>query len=195
MGIMSAMKSKYADVDRVLGLDASTNSLGFCIYGKNGPEEWGEIMFRGSSVFERLSYAEKTLNQIADRFDVDLIIFESAVFVQNKKTVILLAYAFGAVVSTLMHSGAKVEDVNPMNWQRFIGNPPLTKEEKAAIVKEFPDKSKGWYGTKSRDIRKQRTMDWAEEKFGIKVESDNVSDAIGVAHYGYKKLVEGVDNG
>jgi hypothetical protein len=124
-----------------------------------------------------------------DYLQADLVVFESAIYVQNKKTVILLAYAFGAVISALINNGAKIEEVSPLAWQNYIGNKPLTKAEKAAIEKDNPGKSKSWYQNKNREFRKQRTMDWAEAEYGIKVDSDNVSDAIGVAHYGYQKYV------
>jgi hypothetical protein len=187
MSIIPKKKSK-TKINKVLGVDASTNSLAFCQYGPNGPEKWGEIKFRGASVFERLAYAEQIVKLATDSLEYDMIVFEGAVYVQNKKTVILLAYAYGAIISSLAHKGAAVEDVNPIHWQRFIGNPPLTKDEKAVVVKDNPGKSKSWYDAKNRQTRKERTMKWAEDTFNIVVTSDNVSDAIGVAHYGYNSF-------
>lgn len=177
---------KKVGVDTVLGIDASTNSLAFCLYGKDGPIRWGEIKFKGGTVFERLAYGQKHIAAMKPHMEADLIVFESAIYVQNKKTVILLAYAFGALISALLNKGADVEEVGPIQWQNFIGNKPLTKAEKDKIKSEFPGKSASWYSNKNRELRKKRTMDWAEREFGISVESDNVSDAIGVAHYGYK---------
>jgi len=116
------------------------------------------------------------------------VIFESAVFVQNKKTVVLLAYSFGAIVAALMSKGTRVEEIPPITWQHAIGNKPLSKEEKLKIQKAHPDKSKSWYDNKNRETRKQRTMDWVKTKYGIDVPNDNVSDAIAIASVGYDKF-------
>lgn len=180
------MKKNYGSVNTVLGVDASTNSFAFCLYGKDGPIKWGEIKFEGSTVFERLAYGQRSISAMKDHLKADLVVFESAIYVQNKKTVILLAYAFGAVISALINNGARIEEVSPLQWQNFIGNKALTKAEKEAIKNEFPGKSASWYSDKNRKYRKSRTTAWASDTFGIDVKSDNVSDAIGVAHYGYK---------
>src|SRR6476659_7716301 len=92
----------------------------------------------------------------------DLVVFEGAIYVQNKRTVILLAYAFGAVISALINDGATIEEVSPLEWQNYIGNKALTRVEKDAIRQANPDRSKSWYDDANRKYRKQRTMDWAE---------------------------------
>lgn len=186
MGLGKIMKVKREGINTVLGVDASTQSLAFCVYGKDGPIRWGEIKFKGNTVFERLSYGQRHINAMKDQLSADLVVFESAIYVQNKKTVILLAYAFGALISALLQKGTEVEEVSPIQWQNFIGNKALTKTEKETIKNATPGKSASWYANANRNFRKQRTIDWCEREFGIRVTSDNVSDAIGVAHFGYK---------
>lgn len=186
---MGLGKLKRAPARRVIGVDASTQSFAFCIYDE-APIKWGEIYFEGSNVFARLADANRKLNALKDEFDFDLIVIEAATMIQNRKTVILLAYSFGSVLSALMKSDERVEEMPPVVWQRAIGNNPFTKEEKAAVAKDFPDKSKSWYTNKHRELRKQRTIDWVDKTFGIKVESDNVADAIGISHVGYKKYCQ-----
>lgn len=186
MGLGKIKQVKAGSVNTVLGVDASTNSFAFCLYGKDGPIKWGEIKFEGATVFERLAYGQRSIAAMKDHLKADLVVFESAIYVQNKKTVILLAYAFGAVISALINNGARIEEVSPMQWQNFIGNKVLTKAEKEAIKNEFPGKSASWYSNRNREYRKSRTMAWANDVFGLSITSDNVSDAVGVAHYGYK---------
>lgn len=185
MGIGNLTNSKR--IGTVLGIDASTNSFAYCWYGKDGPIEWGEIKFSGNTVWERLADGQARVAALRGKFDFDLIIFESAVFVQNKKTVVLLAYSFGALVASIMEDGRAVEEIPPVTWQNAIGNKALTKIEKEQIKRDFPDKSVSWYSNKSREIRKQRTMDWVKKTYDIDVDSDNISDAIGVASVGYAK--------
>jgi len=186
---LGKLVSRKVEAETVLGVDASTTSFAFCLYGKDGPIRWGEVKFKGSNVFERLAYGQRYINAMKDHLKADIVVFESAIYVQNKKTVILLAYAFGAVISALINNGAKIEEVSPLAWQNYIGNKPLTKAEKEAIKKDNPGKSASWYQNANREFRKQRTMSWAKDEFGIEVDSDNVSDAVGVAHYGYHKYV------
>lgn len=186
MGIAKALKKKK-NVQTVLGVDASTNSFAFCLYEKNGPVRWGEIKFKGSSVFERLAYGQRAVAAFKEYLAADLVVFEGAVYVQNKKTVILLAYAFGALISALINDGAEVAEMSPMEWQNAIGNKVLTKVEKQKIMDDNPGKSKSWYQNKNREFRKQRTMTWVKETFDIEVKSDNVSDAVALAHVAFGK--------
>lgn len=185
MGLANLVKNEL--VDTVLGIDVSTNSFAFCLYGKNGPIRWGEIKFEGKDVFERLADGQKKVSAMSDILKSDLVVAEGAIYVQNKKTVILLAYSLGAVIAALHNSGSRIEEVSPMTWQRFIGNNPLTKDEKAAVAADNPDRSKVWYTAKHREIRKQRTLDWVENNFSIKADNDNISDAVGIAHWAFEK--------
>lgn len=180
--------TKKTQVNTVLGLDASTNSVAFCLYDKSGPVKWGEIEFKGSTVFERLADGQAKVGTALKSLNPDLIIFESAVFVQNKKTVVLLAYAFGAIVAALIKPGTQIEEIPPITWQYAIGNKPLSKEEKDKIRKATPDKSKSWYDNKFRNARKQVTIDWVKAKYNIDVPNDNVSDAIAIASVGFDKF-------
>ena len=167
---------------RIMGIDASSNSFAYSIYQDQKLVEWGEIKFDGTSVFTRLHDGQRKLSSMSERLSVDLIVFESAVFVQNKKTVVLLAYVFGALISALMDSGADVKDIPPITWQNAIGNKALNKAEKLEIQKAHPGKSSSWYSNKYREERKDRTRQWVKKTYGLDIESDNITDAIAVGH-------------
>lgn len=173
------MKKEY---HRVLGIDASSNSFAFSIFEDGQLIRWGEINFKGKTVFARLHDGQNKLRSLSNEFQVDLIVFESAVFVNNKKTVVLLAYVFGALVAALMDSGADVREIPPVTWQNAIGNKRLSKDEKEAIQKAHPGKSKSWYDNKYREARKDKTRQWVYKTYGVLIESDNITDAIGVGH-------------
>ena len=174
---------------RVMGADCSTQSFAFSIFEDGELVKWGEVQFVGRTVFHRLADGQAKIRALKEDLKVDVVVIESAIYVQNKKTVILLAYAFGGIISALVHNGAEVVDINPLLWQRYIGNPPLTKAEKDAIVKENPGRSKSWYQNKNRETRKAKTAAWAKKKFGLDIESDNITDAIGLGWYGTKELI------
>lgn len=183
MAIMTSLRArKYATV---MGLDISTKSCAYCVFDDQGPIMYGEIHFDGSNVFDRLADANKKMQESG--ISADLYVVEGAVYVQNKKTVILLAQAIGAVMSSLMRSGGDAAEVSPIFWQNAIGNKALTKTEKQAIMDANPGKSKVWYTAANREFRKKRTMKWVEDNYGIKCDSDNLSDAIALAAVAYDK--------
>lgn len=172
---------------RVLGIDSSTNSFAYCIIEDGEPVDWGEIPFKGSTVFKRLADGRRKIEEVKSKLHADVVVIESSIFVQNKKTVILMAYAVGAILSVLMDTIDEVDEVSPKEWQSAIGNMPLSKAEKESIKLKTPGKSKSWYDNQAREQRKQFTMDWVREKFGIAADTDNISDAVALASYYYDK--------
>ena len=181
------MASKWLEADKatnVLGLDISTNSVAYCLNTKNGIKTYGEITFTGATVFERIADAQRRIREEFPDIEYDLLLFESAVYIQNKHTVVLLAYAYGAVIAALMTPGVRVEEISPLEWQPAIGNKPLSKDEKQQIQSDNPGKSKAWYTNKYREIRKERTKKWATKMFGLNAGTDNQADAIAISQVG-----------
>jgi Holliday junction resolvasome RuvABC endonuclease subunit len=169
---------KKPGVKRVMGADCSTQSFAFSIFDDGELVQWGEIKFVGKNVFERLADGQDKVRALRDVLQVDKVVIEGAIYVQNKKTVILLAYAFGAIISALVQSGAEVVEMSPMTWQSRIGNKVLTKAEKAAIMADNPGKSATWYTAANRNFRKNRTREWVRDNLGPDINNDNVTDAI-----------------
>lgn len=168
---------------RVIGIDASTNSLAFAIFEGETPISCGEVAFSGSTVFERLADAKMKTRALVSSglLTADYVCIESAIMVRNVQTAIDLAYVYGAIIGELMACNPKVEKVAPISWQSGIGNPNLKKPEKEQIRIDFPGKSVTWYQNKGRLIRKQRTLDIAQKFFAIPSGSDNIGDAVGIA--------------
>jgi hypothetical protein len=95
-----------------------------------------------------------------------------------------LAMVQGALLGAAMETGIKtVGSINPITWQIYLGNGKLTKEEKAAIVKDNPGKSVSWYKAKERDFRKRRTINILNINYNTSVSDNDVADAIGIGHY------------
>lgn len=166
---------------RVMGIDCSTKSIAFTIFDGEDFAKCGEVFFQGATVFERVHDANIKTLALFDLFSPEFVAIEAAIMVRSTSVAIKMAYVFGAVIAALLKKGAKVIEVPPISWQSFIGNKILTKAEKDAIKKEFPGKSASWYQNKGRLMRKQRTLDFAKQKFGIELESDNVGDSLGIA--------------
>lgn len=183
---------KKVSAKRVIGIDASTNSLAYAVFENGEPVTCGEVFFKGSTVYERLNDARQKTQALVDLGVLvgDYVGMESAIMVNNRQVVIKLSYIYGAILSVLMQNKMQVETVPPITWQSYIGNPVLKAAEKNKIKAEYPDKSASWYKEKSREIRKQRSLDFAKQYFKVESNSDNVGDAIGIAYYTSKVLTK-----
>jgi Holliday junction resolvasome RuvABC endonuclease subunit len=168
---------------KVLGIDASTNSIAFCLMDEKVPVKWGEINFEGSDVYERILDAKRKIRSFKKELDTDFVVIEAAISVKSVHTGIKMAYVFGTIMSELLEDNIKVLEVHPIAWQSFINNKNFTKAEKQAVKDEFPNKSENWIKNKIREKRKQKTINWVKDTYGINIESDNVADAFGIAYY------------
>lgn len=182
---MSIGQLTKVKANRVIGIDASTNSLAFAIFEDGKPISCGEVFFNGSTVFDRLNDAKRKTKALVDSgvLKGDYVAIESAIMVRNVQTAIDLAYVYGAIIGELMALNPQVHKVAPITWQSGIGNPNLKKAEKEALQKANPTKSKTWLQNEGRKMRKARTLDIARKHFKIPSDSDNVGDAVGLALY------------
>jgi Holliday junction resolvasome RuvABC endonuclease subunit len=168
---------------KVLGIDASTNSFAFCLMHEKTAVKWGEVTFDGADVYERILDAKKKIHSFKNELDFDFVVMEAAISVKSVATGIKMAYVFGTIMSELLEDNIKVLEVHPIAWQSFINNKNFTKAEKQAVKDEFPNKSENWIKNKIREKRKQKTINWVKDTYGINIESDNVADAFGIAYY------------
>lgn len=186
MAISRLFKPKASTV---MGIDASTNSLAFCIMREGEPIKWGEIFFQGADVDERMLSAKRRTRALAEEFKVDYVAIEKVVKVKSAEVAIKMSYVVGQIIGELLDAGAKqVHQVYPITWQSYIGNNNFTRAETAALKADNPGRSASWLAAKRRSIRKQRTMDFFNTKFGLELESDNVGDAFGLSWYASREL-------
>ena len=130
MTLASLVKTKAS---RVLGIDASTNSIAFCLMENDVPLKWGKINLSGNDIFEKIYDAKVKMHVMLDELKADYIAVEGAVLVRSPDAVIKLSYVYGVVIAELMSTGAKVITISPTSWQAYIGNKNPTKEEKSGI--------------------------------------------------------------
>lgn len=185
---MSLAKLAKSSETSVLGIDASTRSVAFCLYKNNKPVKWGEVFFDGGDVYERILDAKRKVRGIMNQIPSDFVAIEAAIMVRSANTGLKMAYIFGAIMAELISDGRRVVEVHPITWQSYIGNKNFTKAEKLEIQKKYPGKTANWYKAKGREIRKQKTIDFCKE-LGIVVESDNVADACGIGWYAVNNMV------
>jgi Holliday junction resolvasome RuvABC endonuclease subunit len=175
---------------RVLGIDASTNSIAFCLMENNKPLKWGKIELSGSDIYEKIYDAKVKMSVMLDELKSDYIAVEGAILVRSPDAVIKLSYVYGVVIAELMSTGAKVITISPTAWQAYIGNKNPTKDEKAAIRLKHPGYADSWYKNQIRNMRKQRTVDYFNNKYGLSLNDFDVADAFGIAHYSNEELTK-----
>jgi Holliday junction resolvasome RuvABC endonuclease subunit len=176
--------------NRVLGIDASTASVAFCLMENDIPIKWGKIDLKGNDIYEKIYDARIKVRAMLDELSSDYIAVEGAVLVRSPDAVIKLSYVYGVVISELMSTGAKVITISPTSWQAYIGNKNPTKDEKAAIRVKNPGYADSWYKNQLRNMRKQRTADYFNRKYNLNVVDFDVADSFGIAHYANKVLTE-----
>jgi Holliday junction resolvasome RuvABC endonuclease subunit len=172
-----------------MGLDCSTNSLAFSVFKEDNLIKYGEIFFKGDTVFQRAADARRKVEALTSQFDISFVAIEKTIFAKSIDTAIKMAYVAGTVISCLVENHAEVIEIAPISWQSGIGNPNLSMAEKTKLKKDFPGKSKTWYQNKGRELRKQKTKDWVKKQFGLTIESDNVTDAIGIGWVVSTKII------
>ena len=187
MKLASLVKTK---AHRVLGIDASTNSIAFCLMEDDIPLKWGKINLVGEDIYEKIYDAKNKMSIMLDELKSDYIVVEGAVLVRSPDAVIKLSYVYGVVIAELMSTGAKVITISPSAWQAYIGNKNPTKDEKSAIRLANPGYADSWYKNQLRNMRKQRTADFFNKKYGLSVTDFDVADSFGIAHYGNQVLTK-----
>lgn len=180
--LIADLKKKAPLVKRVIGLDLNSSKMAFSIFDDKKLVKYGEVNFPGKTLFERLNSANKIVYALKKNLQADKIVFESAIYVNNRKTVVSLAYMYGAVVSTLAEPNVEIDELGPTEWGKAIGNSGVSRKDREAFKRANPGKSKSWYDVQFRDQRKQITKDWVASTFSIDTQnlSDDVCDAIAV---------------
>jgi Holliday junction resolvasome RuvABC endonuclease subunit len=187
---MTLASLKKTQANRVLGIDASTNSIAFCLMENDVPLKWGKINITGNDIYEKIYDAKRKMGVMLDELKSDYIVVEGAILVRSPDAVIKLSYVYGVVIAELMSTGAKVITISPTAWQAYIGNKNPTKDEKSAIRLKNPGYADSWYKTQLRNMRKERTVDYFNNKYRLSLEDFDVADSFGIAHYANKVLTE-----
>lgn len=184
------MKIKLNDVakpQRICAIDASTNSLAFAYFVDDKLEKWGKIRFSGNTTYEKVADAARKTQAFFEQYPVDAIIIEQTIYANSPKTAANLALSQGAMLGAASVAGIKlIGSTSPMVWQNYIGNKRLTTEEKLKISSANPDRSKSWLKQQERNLRKSRTIKFVNINFDIKIDDDDIADAIAIGYWANK---------
>ena len=169
----------------ICAIDASTNSLAFCIYSDQKIFEYGKIDFNGKNVYEKIQDATKKTKAIFDYYNsIQAIVIEHTVFMNSPKTAADLALVQGGIIGGAGLSGINIIGrVSPITWQNYLGNKKLSKEEQLQIRSLNPGKSVSWYKSYERDFTKKRTIKLIDIVYDKKINDYDVADAVGIGHW------------
>jgi len=88
MKLADLVKTK---ANRVLGIDASTNSVAFCLMENDKPLKWGKINFVGQDIYEKIHDAKIKTSSMLEELKSDYIAVEGAILVRSPDAVIKLS--------------------------------------------------------------------------------------------------------
>ena len=177
--------SKIEQPYNICAIDASTNSLAFCMYSFKSIQQHGKILFEGNNIYEKVQDAAKKTKALFEYYNlVDAIVIEHTVFMNSPKTAADLALVQGAIIGSAGLAGVNIIGrVSPITWQNYLGNKKLSKEEQLQIRSANPGKSLSWYKSYERDFRKKRTIKLLEIAYDKKIDDYDVADAAGIGHW------------
>lgn len=179
------MKDLLNKPDRFCSIDASTNSLAFAYFENNQLAKYGKIKYFGNDIYEKIVDISRKTKSFFDQFEkLDYIVIEQVIYLNSPKTAANLAMSHGALVSSAALSGVNhIASVSPMQWQNWAGNKRLTLEEKNSIRNQNLNKSESWYKSQERLYRKQRTIKFVNDRYGTKIDDDDVADAVAIGSW------------
>ena len=145
---------------KILGLDTSTTSTGYCVMEDNKILAYGVIKPKKSlDVIDRIIYIEKEIKELIIAKEVEYVCIEDLVSFRN-------AYATKGLAGLLMH--IQIE---------------LRKKDMLVITVRPTEWRKGIVKGKTRAEQKASGKEYVLEKYGLNV-GDDEADAILVARYG-----------
>jgi Holliday junction resolvasome RuvABC endonuclease subunit len=168
----------------ICAIDASTNSLAFSIFENKSLHQCGKINFNGDNIYRKIGDAYAKTRALFDLYKIDGVVIEHTVFINSPKTAADLALVQGAILSALWESGvSEIGAVSPITWQSYIGNKKSTKEDRAVLKAQHPDKSDSWLKSYERNLRKEKTIRFVNVNYDKKISDNDVADAVAIGHW------------
>lgn len=167
-----------------IAIDSSTKSVAWAHFDGKDLKAHGKFNLNDRLISYKLGAIVREFRYVYQDFPVDRLIIESPFYGNNVKTVVNLAMIQGCLIGTAKYCGVQeTASVPPIAWQKAIGNEPLTKEEKSVIMDRYPGKSTSYLTNKYREVRKERTISYVNDRFQLRIEDDDIADAIGIGCY------------
>lgn len=182
--VLSETVLKLSKPSSIIALDCSTTSMAFSIFEKGVLKKYGKITFVGNDALYKAGDASKKTIPFFRKFRCDAVVFESGIYSNSAKTAMQLSLVQGSIMGASQFAGIRIiKTVTPMQWQNYIGTKLLSAAEKKSIVQKNPGMSKSWYKAREREMRKQRTIDYVNNRYGTKISDNDIADSLGLGSY------------
>lgn len=119
---------------RVVGIDASSTATGMALFVDDElVEHYVIVPKKTDSIFERINYLFKTLNEELDKLHPDVIAVEDTWFKANPQTAKMLARIGGGIWFYAITHGVQMYFIAPGTWRSVVG---LSTGNKKRAVKK-----------------------------------------------------------
>lgn len=145
---------------RILSIDSSTTSTGWCVY-ENKPIKYGCICPNKTLEYiDRVIYILKELDALKLKYEPEIIIIEQLAVTRNAKTAQMLAGLQVAIEVMFRQEEYLVIEARPSEWRKYCN-------------------IKG----KKREELKQNAVNYIKNKYNIEV-NDDTAESICIVEYG-----------
>ena len=175
---------------RVLGIDASTASVAFCLIEDGRIVKIGKLPIVGMTIYDKIRDAGEKAKIIKALTNPEYVAIEQAIMVRSADAGLKIAMVVGALLSSILDKKTEVITLTPIQWQSYIKNNNFTKAMKEEVKALYPGKTDSFIKSKIRDIRKEKTMTFFRDNYNVDVTDNDVGDACGIAYYAYKNRVK-----
>lgn len=177
---------------RFVSVDVSTKFLAYALWENGKLIEHGKIFPKGTHDSAVGSFAAAVESEFQGR-KIDRVVYESAFLGKNVNVVKGLSKTTGAMIGGFYLTGVvEFIAVPPITWQTGIGVGRTKPDAMARLKKKYSGKSVSWVKNQDRANRKQLVIDFVNKqyKLKLKMEDNDVADAIGIGHHYLSKVDE-----
>ena len=153
--ILTTMRNKI-----LIALDESTTSTGYAVFRNSALIEHGIFSSKSKDVLERVSYIMEEIEKLITRYKPNNMIIEDVQITMNAATAkSLLGLQF--MIEIYAHrNNISCETYRTTKWRKILG-----LSNSRAL---------------DRKAKKQKTIDYVKDKYGIEILKDDESDAIAI---------------
>jgi Holliday junction resolvasome RuvABC endonuclease subunit len=144
----------------LIALDESTTCTGYAVFDDSELIEHGTFSFKSKDVLERVSLIMEEIENLIDTYKPDNMIIEDVQITMNAATAkSLLGLQF--MIEVYAHrNNISCETYRTTRWRKILG-----LSNSRAL---------------DRKAKKQETIDYVKDKYGIEILKDDESDAIAI---------------
>lgn len=143
-----------------ISLDESTTSTGYAVFENKKLIDYGVFTHKSKNVIERINYMFNRIEDMLEYYEPNNIAIENVQITLSAPTAKSLM-GLQLIIELLAYKkGINCESIRTTSWRKILGlsnSPKLKRQEK-----------------------KQQTIDYVENKYNIKIDKDDVSDAIAI---------------